>query len=141
MLAQSEVADYLLDRALISAAAIVDGDLRIIEASRRNRNFKVINTAGPSYLVKQGIGPDKRATVAHESNVYQFLAGAPESASFRPHLPGFFSYDADQGLLILELVNNVLDFREYHARRGHFPVGIAAALGRALSRLHNLPLP
>ena len=55
MLDQSEVATYLLRRGLISEACIVDGDFQVVDASRRNRNFKAISKAGPSYMLKQGV--------------------------------------------------------------------------------------
>ncbi len=137
VLTQSDVAQYLIHSELISAASIVDGDLKVVEASSRNRNFKVFNDRGQSYLLKQGVGPNGRATVAHESSVYQFLEAASETASLRPHLPRCFGYDEHKGILILELLSDAQDSREYHARRGHFSTTMAATLGIALSKLHR----
>jgi hypothetical protein len=42
LLVQSEVGQYLLQRGILSTASIVDGDLKLVDASRRNRNFSVI---------------------------------------------------------------------------------------------------
>ena len=140
MLTQSEVAQYLLQHNFITAASLVDEDLRVVEASRRNRNFKVITERGPSYLIKQGRGQNGRATVAHESNIYRYLETATGGECFRPYLPGYHHYDADDGVLILELLTGALDIREHHTRRGVFSTAIAAALGRALSKLHRLDI-
>ena len=137
MLAQSEVASFLIQRQLISAATIVDGDFQVVEASRRNRNFKVICEAGPSYLLKQGLGENGQATIGHESTVYQRLEKSPADSALRAHLPRYCCYDGDDGVLVLELLKNAQDFREYHSHRGHFSVRMAAALGRALSDLHR----
>ena len=136
MLAQSEVAQYLLDHGFVAAAAIVDGDMRVVLASRRNRNFKVISDAGPSYLLKHGLGAGKTATIEHESKVYEYLGSTPHYAGLRGYLPRYYSFDADRSTLILELLPDAVDFRQYHVRRGRFPTTIAAQLGAALSLLH-----
>lgn len=141
MLAQSQIGRYLLDGGYLSADAFVDGSVRIVEVSRRNRNFKVFSDRGRSYLVKQGISQPGKMTVAHESGVYRRLDVMPGIDRFRPHLPAFHGYDDSQGILILELLEDAEDFREYHMRRGRFSTKIAAALGAALSALHRLPLP
>ena len=73
MLDQSEVATYLLRRGLISEACIVDGDFQVVDASRRNRNFKAISKGGPSYMLKLGVGKSSGDSLAYESGVYEFL--------------------------------------------------------------------
>jgi hypothetical protein len=138
MLTQPEVAQYLLQGEFITAASVVDEDLRIVEASRRNRNFKVIRERGPSYLLKQGLDSNGRATVAHESIIYKYMETATGGEAFRPFLPGCHHYDANTGVLILELLTGFQDIREYHTLRGTFSITVAAALGRALSSLHSL---
>jgi|SRR5215471_498431 len=140
MLSQSQIAQYLLHADLISAESIVDGNVTIVEASRRNRNFKAISDTGPSYLLKQSASGTNGGTVAHESQVYRFLQSEPRNASFRPHLPRYYHYDEEHGILILELLRDAKDFRDYHTQLGHFPTTVAAELGRGLSALHCLPV-
>jgi hypothetical protein len=135
---QSEVAPYLLHRGMISAASIVDGDLRVVDASRRNRNFKIIKERGPCYLLKRGVGQDGIATVAHESTVYQFLGAMPGHVNFQRYLPRYYGYDENERILILELLGDAQDFREYHRQGSYFSITSAAALGLALSKLHRL---
>jgi len=134
MLAQSDVATYLLDRGLLNAAAIVDGDVTVRDASSRNRNFKVESSHGPSYLLKQGLGPEAVATVAHEAGVYDYLS---KKGRVHPYLPVFHGYDAERQVLVLELMRNGTDLRTYHQRSGPFGVGLAESLGRALGALHR----
>src|ERR1700741_1766864 len=113
MLAHADIARYLLSKKLINTEAIVDGDLQVIEASRRNRNVKVINKTGRSYFLKQASGPGGAQTVAHEAKIYELLTSA-SSGSLTHHLPSYFNYDEEQGILVLQLIQDAQDFREYH---------------------------
>jgi aminoglycoside phosphotransferase (APT) family kinase protein len=136
MLAQPEVAPYLMQQELISAASVVEGDLVVADASRRNRNFKVISERGPSYMLKQGVGPGGVATVAHEAAVYQLLQRGDDGLDL--YLPRYYGYDAKEQILILELLRGAEDFREYHARHGRFSTILATAMGKALAAVHRL---
>lgn len=138
MLLQSEVCRYLVDRQRLAARSLVDGDVQVTEASRRNRNFKVIADIDRCYLLKQGGGLDGRGRLAHEDAVYAFFNSAPSAQSFQHHVPLSYGYDEEQDILILELLRNAQDLREFHTRRGYFPTRTAASLGHALSMLHSL---
>src|SRR5215207_11284664 len=138
MLTQAEVVPYLLHHNLIGTASIVENDLLVADASRRNRNFKVITEHGPSYLLKQGLGPGGIATVAHEAVVYQFLYLRAEKDGLDRYLPRYYEYDPKEQILILQLLRDAQDFREYHARRGHFSTILARAMGKALAAVHRL---
>jgi|SRR5215217_5938183 len=140
MLTQDEVAPYLLGRKLVSAESIVEGDLAVVDASRRNRNFKVLSERGPSYLLKQGLGPEGRATVAHEAAVYDLLLRAKDDnggLTLNDYLPRCYAYDTEEHVLVLELLRDAQDLVEYHTRRGRFSVRVAAAMGEALAWLHD----
>ena len=43
LLTSTNIVHYLLERGLVSAQQIVDGDYMVVEAPRRNRNFKIMN--------------------------------------------------------------------------------------------------
>jgi hypothetical protein len=137
MLVQSEVARYLLLKGLITTESIVDGNLQVVESSRRNQNWKVINQGGASYFLKQGIGSNKAETVTHESIVYQLFSADPGKGRLR-HMPRFISFDSDHRVLILELLSDAKDFREYHTG-GRFSTAFAGELGRVLSEVHREP--
>ena len=134
MLSQSEAANYLLNRGLLTAAAIVDGDVKVIDASSRNRNFKVECSPGSSYLLKQGLAPEAVATVAHEAGAYEFLS---QKVGVRRYLPDFYGYDSERKVLVLELIRAGTDLRTYHQAHGRFGVRLADSLGRALGALHR----
>jgi thiamine kinase-like enzyme len=136
-LTQLEIVPYLLNRGFIKAEQVVDGELAVVDVSRRNCNFQVASQDGPSYLIKQGIGPEGLATVAHEASVYRYLQSKPSNRVLNSCLPVYHNYDENHGVLILQLVSNAESLCEYHARRHRFPVGLAAQLGTVLAKLHS----
>jgi aminoglycoside phosphotransferase (APT) family kinase protein len=134
MLSEREVVDRLMATGLLSPATIVAGDLAIHDASRRNRNFKVVSERGPSFLVKQGFGAEGRATVANEAAVYQVLAArAPDLGRY---VPRFYGHDPEQAMIVLELVESAHSLTEHQAR-GRFSQQVARSVGRALGALHR----
>jgi aminoglycoside phosphotransferase (APT) family kinase protein len=136
MLEQHEVAAYLLERRLVSRRSIVSGQLRIVDASRRNRNFRVSGGLGESYLLKQGLAADSAQTLANEVALYRRLAA--EAAPIASCIPRLYAYDSVRGVLILEWIANSQDLYRYHAARGRCSLMLAAALGRVLAALHSV---
>ena len=134
MLAQEEVAGYLLDRGLLDPAAVLDGDVVVRDVSSRNRNFSVEASNSPCFFLKQGLTPDATSTIAHEAAVYQRLT---RNGALAKHLPAFFGYGAGDGVLVLELVREAADLRSLHVRTGGFSFAPAALVGAALGALHR----
>jgi hypothetical protein len=138
MLTQSKVGLYLLKRGFVSAESIVKGDLVVVDASRHNRNYKVISEHGPSYLLKQGVDEEGMATLANEAAVYQFLQSGIGTHKLDRYLTHCYGYDPEDHILILELLRDGQDLRSYHVDRARFSTIIAGALGDALGSLHQL---
>jgi hypothetical protein len=141
ILTLTEIAPYLMERGLVSPRSIVEGDLLVLEASRRNANFKVINEHGSSYMVKQGIDRERAATIDNEATVYSFIQSNRDYAPLLPYLPGVRLYNPDEHVAVFELFRDASDLREYHTRLGRFPNHLAADLGRALGNLHKPHVP
>jgi thiamine kinase-like enzyme len=138
MLLQKDVVLYLLRRNLLTSDTITDGDLEVIDVSRRNHNFAVMcNKKGQSYLLKQGVGPERVQTIAHEARAYQYLRSQYSTEQFN-HLPHFYEYDEEEHILILEMLPKSENLREYHARRNRFSPSIAAEMGKGLGTFHHL---
>lgn len=130
-----DVMPYLLERKLISARAVVDGGLTIVDMSRRNRVYVVTADGEPGFVVKQP-GEAGDAGVRHEAIVLQLLrAAAPRLA---PRLPVPVSYDSASGVLVLEAARDAQDLRARHAG-GRFSRALAAQMGRTLALLHAMP--
>jgi thiamine kinase-like enzyme len=138
MLSQHDVVPYLLSRGLISSRCVVDGNVAILDNSRRNRNYRIISPDG-SYLVKQAIGSDRIETLAREAAIYQQLFSASRNG-ITSHLPGFCAYDSEQHILILELVQDAETLREQQQRLGGVSSHSAKKAAQALAALHRANL-
>ena len=135
--APGEVVLYLLRRRLVSARAVVGGDLVAVESSGRNRVIRIMWASGPGYLLKQGLGPAALSTVAHEGRVYHRFQSNARYAVMRPYLVHSYGYDRQRRVLILELPRGARPLGEHFARTGRFPARIAATMGDALGTFHR----
>ncbi len=139
-LTQRQIAQYLVQRSLVDEASIVAGNLRIVDASRRNCNYLVFSNRNPCYLIKQGMSPDRIASVAHEAGIYdlwQHHAQVPKRELQR-YLPRFYGYDPNEQILILQLLPGAEDLRQHHIRTGRFSATLASLTGDALGFFHSL---
>lgn len=139
MLAQREILPYLLERGLVSRQTVVAGELRIVDASRHNRNYRVVSESGISFLIKQGSESAGIGSIPHEATVYRRLREPGDNALAR-YLPPFHGYDPAERLLILGLLRESRDVRDYHAHLHRFPVGFARQVGEILGTLHRRSL-
>jgi aminoglycoside phosphotransferase (APT) family kinase protein len=139
LLGEQSVVPYLLNRGLIRPRIVTDGDVEVVDTSRRNRSFRFISPSGPSYLLKQGADSDGREWIGHEAAVYRTLRA--EAPVFDRYLPRFHGYDPVQNILVLEYVRSASNLSEYHTRYRRFSVIQARHIGRALAVLHELHLP
>lgn len=117
---------------LLDLAEIVDGDLDVVQISRRNQSFRVRRTTGCGYVMKcPGSGLATAHTSSCEQAFYAFAAADPRVAALRVHLPRMVH--AERGLIVTEYIA---------ARPAARPLGggVAAELGAALARLHAIPV-
>lgn len=136
MMTAADVVPYLLGRGLLSAQLVVDGDVVVLDVSRRNRNYKVITRAASSFLLKQSSDSRSSATIEREAMVYQWLhaqAGAPVVR----YIPRFVDFDPGERLLVLELLPGARTYREQQLHGRRFPARPIGILGSALAELHR----
>src|SRR5215475_4720191 len=107
VLTTQNIVHYLLERGLLSRESVVDGDLWIVETTRRNRNYKVIRRQAPGYFVKQVQNVDQQAiaSLRCESSCYWLAKNDPAFAALSPLLPGYHDFDAAANVLILDLLD------------------------------------
>ena len=134
MLAQSDIAHYLLSLGLVKPREVVEENLEIVDTSRRNHVFVAAVRGGPTYVVKQA-GPRTAPTLSHEAAVLRVLAGAPELAA---QVPIVVHHEPEASLLVLRSAGNARDWHAYLIA-ARFPRVPPRALGRALASLHRLP--
>ena len=63
MIETTRAVSYLLEQGSLAADVVVDGEVTVIDVTRRNRNFKVICDRGPCFLLKQEGDESGSATV------------------------------------------------------------------------------
>src|SRR5215469_14976324 len=139
MLTYPQAVRYLLERGLLEGKAVVDGELKMIDLSRRNHNLAVI-TKRRAYLLKEapdGAGCDG---IANEAAFYRWLTssrpGNEETSALIRLLPRFFGYDAARGLIILEFIRGARDIQQRHTHGRAVPEHVAKRLGESLASLH-----
>jgi aminoglycoside phosphotransferase (APT) family kinase protein len=134
MLEQSDIAHYLLSLGLVKPRVVVEGDLTVVDASRRNCVFLAAANAGPTYVVKQA-SPRTAGTLAHEAAVLRVLAEATDLAA---HVPRVVHHESEAARLVLRTPGGAEDWNGHHSK-GRFPRMPARILGRTLASLHQLP--
>jgi Ser/Thr protein kinase RdoA (MazF antagonist) len=133
MLDQSEIVSYLLSLGVVKPREVVDGELTVADASRRNSVFLVTTRSGATYVVKQG-SPGTAATLNHEAAVLRALARSPALAG---HVPVVVRHDIVDTCLVLRSPAGAPDWSEHHGT-GRFPRTPARALGRLLAAVHAM---
>jgi hypothetical protein len=141
-LTATSLPDYLTGRGLVDLDSIVGGDFAIIEAGRRNRNFKVHRGPRPGLFIKQVSNTatlEPVATLQREAAFYALVRARPDLGLLGRMAPRLVDYDPARLCLIVELVRDGESFAEYHHRVGGFPDSPAALLGRGMAAYHALP--
>jgi hypothetical protein len=116
---------------------VVGGGFEVLDSSRRNRNFKVLQHRGPCYFVKQGADPHAGATIAREAAIYRHLGSPRLGASLGRHIPKFHHYDPVLDLLIVGLSPGSESVDAYAARTRRIPAAVGGPLGAVLAALHR----
>jgi aminoglycoside phosphotransferase (APT) family kinase protein len=129
----ADVPRYLLERRLLEPRDIVQGGLRVIDASRLNSVYIVTAADRWPLVVKAGAG------VAREAAVLERLHGAADGGGLAAFLPPVLVADRIGGRLVLESAPGTRDLRRHHAH-GRFSRALAREAGRALAALHAIPL-
>ena len=134
MLDQSDIAHYLLSLGLVKPRVVVEEELTVVDASRRNCVFLAAVRQGPTYVVKQA-GPRTAAALAHEAAVLRRLARTKDLSG---QLPTVVHHEPEAARLVLSTPADARDWSDYHGA-GRFPRIPARVLGRLLAAVHRLP--
>jgi len=139
LLNSNTVVHYAVQKGFLGVDSVVDGDLTVVEAPRRNRNFKLKQQHHSGVFVKQvqQLEPQAMATLKRESACYSMARETPELAALTDLLPKFRGYDPVRHVLVLELLTGYETLSEYHYRLGTFPIEVAAMLAEGLGACHR----
>jgi hypothetical protein len=139
ILTGENIVHYLIDRNILSAESVVDGDLIVMDMTRRNRNFKILRKGEAGYFVKQvkNYEPSALSSLTREAQSYwlaKYAAGFKGISSLMPRL---IDYDTNGSILITELFPGFENLTEMYQRLGNFPLPIASSLGASLGAYHR----
>ena len=127
MLDVDTAVDFLLEHGLVESDWIVNGDLTLRSAARRNRNLRIEGPGGAGYLIKQPdeLAPAGRRTLTSEAAFYEFCEQEAAAAPVARLLPRLVLRDRECALHALELIPGAETLAAYHLRRSphEFPVG------------------
>jgi Phosphotransferase enzyme family len=139
LLSTQNAAFYLMERGWLPPAAVVDGDVTMVEASRRNKNLKVLRNEGPSLFLKQAgqWDPQSMNTLRVEAVVYQLAHSDTPFQALRPLLPRFHGFDSDRHVLVLEALPGAESLHVRQLRENAISPDVARALGAALGGVHR----
>src|SRR5690242_15792721 len=128
MLDVDSATPFLLDQGLVDVASIIDGDLTVISAARRNRNLQVRVRGGQGYLLKQPDDPTAGGhhTLRSEAAFYAFCEQEPAVAQMAAVIPRLLYHDPDLAVLAVELYDNAAPlWQHFWSLDGQpFPVGV-----------------
>jgi Ser/Thr protein kinase RdoA (MazF antagonist) len=131
-----EVIDLLVDKKLLSTQSLTSPGFAVYDVSRRNRNYKVRTSNGPSYLVKQALTEDKALTVQNEADWCIALGGDPAL-----RMPRVAMWDETWSILVLQIQPDARNLMGHYGKARRLAPGIATAIGRSAATLHRTPSP
>jgi hypothetical protein len=131
----ANLSHFLICGGILDAEAVVFDDLRIVDSSSRNSNFKIMRATGPGLFVKQmrDTQSDAMLTLKREAACYELAREHPALSRLMPRL---VKYDAARHVLVVELLPEAESLGDYHVRQNAFPVDIGGMLGHALGTCH-----
>lgn len=135
-------AEYLVDRGLLDTESIVDGDLKIIDASRRNRNLQVTRKNDASLLLKQPNPTDinNTMTIRKEAFLYLLMQTDSDFVMLKDLAPRILDFDDQKNILVTEFVTNAQSLNNYYYRRSSQSIigkEESAELGRLIAAYHT----
>lgn len=140
-LSSGTLVPYLIDRSVLSAADLLADDITIVEAGRRNRNFKVFRKDGSGVFVKQIplMAVETTQSVQREATLYALAENDAAAAGLKTLMPRLRHYDGNRHLLAVELVPHSQSLTFYQMQAAGISGAvedIAAQLGTLLATCH-----
>jgi hypothetical protein len=127
---------FLMDRGMLEASEIVAGQVAVLDASRRNRNFKVMRNGAAGLFVKQmrDTQTDAMFTLKREAACYELARDDPALSRLMPRL---IHYEESRHVIVLELLPEAESLLNYHARQKGLSIEIGRMLGEGLGVYHT----
>ena len=111
----------------------------VVDASGRNRNFKVIRKHSPSFFVKQirNWDPQAVAMLQCEAACYFLARNDPDFRALEPLMPELYDFDQDRQALATAFISDGEDLWEHLRRTGSISPAVTGELGRCFGEFHR----
>ncbi|WMW79800.1 aminoglycoside phosphotransferase family protein [Undibacterium cyanobacteriorum] len=127
---------YMLEMNYVTPSDVVLGQVKIIEAGRRNRNFKVlVRDTGVFLKQVKAIDPVENSTLQREAECYSLARNHPE---WSESIPRFLGYDQRRKCLALELLPEAESFVDHQFYRRELDSQVAVLIAKMLASFHKL---
>ena len=139
-LTAENVVHYLIGRGLLSASAVMDGDVLVVPSQRRNRNFRVQRRSPElSLFVKQvaTLIPETATGMRREHEVYSLAKSGELAPDVAKLMLDLLDYDPRRHVLVLRFLPLAESLNTFHARERSFPPELGALQGAALRSFHQ----
>ncbi len=135
-LTSTNLIHYLTSHSLLSLEEVVDGDVSVLAAGRRNRNYRVARGERSGLFVKQVKAMDSASLDIFNAEiaVYRKATQHPQWSSLLPRL--YFA-DTQRYVLVLDLVHQSESITQYCWRIGRFSNLVNKLLAQALAQFHH----
>jgi Ser/Thr protein kinase RdoA (MazF antagonist) len=130
---------YLIERRYLTSRDVVEVGVRVVSASRRNRNLRVERRDGSGWLVKQSEAAGSRASLSMEAAFYRMCQHDARAEAVRPVVPVLTGLDDAAGAIFIELIGNGVPLSELRHRFTEQRVlgALGAAIGQAIGTYHR----
>lgn len=139
-LTASNLVHYLCAQGTVSTACVANNDFCVLEAGRRNRNYKVLRKHEPSLFIKQVGNTDAMSvsTLEREAACFHLVQKNPVFQPMAGLMPRLIAHDPKRHILITELFPQAESLNEFFQRKKIFPESMGKLLGESLGFCHAL---
>lgn len=137
-LTTTNLVHYLLGKGCLTLKQVIDGDCLVVDASRRNRNFKLKTGHNSGLFIKQIREYDQTSisTMQRETACYHMVQ-SPAFSTLAQIMPRFICADPDRHCLILELFANAQNLNELQRNNQILPDWVGVLLGKSIGTYHQ----
>jgi len=138
-LTQKNVHLFLLEKGIIEAKSIVDGDYSIITSQTRNAIFKITRKKEKSLFVKQLNSFDTNNTYVLQKDATSLwlIKNEKEFEELSKYVPNYYGFDPEKQVLITEYLPDSINLEDYsRIQSGKWHNGILDNLAKILASYH-----
>lgn len=144
LLTEHNIFYYLLDKGMVDAAPVINGEFTVRRSDSRNNNFLINREySHHPYFIKQVKAQDaeKMETMRVEATAYMLADNDPQYKALKDFLPAFHHYDAAGHILITGQVKDAISVYDYYLQVNDFSNSIPSLLADILASFHKTISP